>query len=112
MGGRRGSPTRGGLGGGGGRRRSDGGEPLGKLGDRMLGAVNARVTTELVGKLHGLNEPRGWAALAGVVFEAAEDDTAAASLVERAASALGELVRVVSVKLSIDQPIVLAGGLL
>lgn len=91
-------------------RRFDGGEPLGRLGEAMFGAANARDATELIGKLHGLNEPREWAALAGVVFEAASDDPGAESLVERTASALGDLVGLVRAKLSIEGPVVLAGG--
>jgi len=73
-------------------RRSDAGEPLGKLGEAMLGATKARDATDFVGRLHRLNEPGAWAALAGVVFDAANNDAGAASLVERAASALADLV--------------------
>jgi glucosamine kinase len=91
-------------------RRSDSGEPLGSLGAAMLGAVKARVTTELIGKLNALNEPREWAALAGVVFESASEDAGAATLVERTASALSNLVETVRQQLSLDGPLVLAGG--
>jgi len=90
--------------------RSDSGEPLGSLGDSMLEAVKARGITDLMGKLNGLNEPRQWAALAHVVFEAASNDAGAALLVERAASALGDLVGLVRKQLSLDGPLVLAGG--
>ena len=90
--------------------RSDSGEPLGSLGDSMLEAVRARGITDLMGKLNGLNEPRQWAALAHVVFEAASNDAGAALLVERAASALGDLVGLVRKQLSLDGPLVLAGG--
>ena len=91
-------------------RRSDRGEPIGRLGDAMLGAASARTSTDLVGYLHGLEEPRAWAALAGVVFDAADDDAGAEALIERAAGALGELVAVVRKRLSLDGPVVLAGG--
>jgi len=91
-------------------RRSDAGEPIGRLGDAMLGAASARTSTELVGYLHGLEEPREWAALAGVVFEVAGEDSGAAALIQRAAGALGELVAVVRKRLSLDGPVVLAGG--
>lgn len=91
-------------------RRSDAGEPLGGLGEAMLGATRARGATEFIGRLHRLSEPREWAALAGVVFEAARDDAGAESLVERAASALCGLVGVVRARLGIDGPLVLAGG--
>ncbi len=93
-------------------RRSDAGEPLGKLGDAMLALTHARNTTGLVGRLHRLNEPREWAALASVVFDAAGEDAGAASLVERTASALGDLVELVRARLALDGPLVLAGGLL
>jgi N-acetylglucosamine kinase-like BadF-type ATPase len=90
--------------------RFDSGQPLGTLGESMLEAVTARSATELMGRLNGLNEPREWAALAGVVFEAAGDDAGAALLVERTASALGDLVGLVRKQLSLDGPLVLAGG--
>ncbi|OLC27978.1 MAG: hypothetical protein AUG06_03250 [Actinobacteria bacterium 13_1_20CM_2_65_11] len=91
-------------------RRSDAGEQLGKLGEAMLGVTRARHATDLMGRLHRLNEPGEWAALAGVVFESAGEDPGAASLVERAAFALADLVESVRKRLSIDGPVVLAGG--
>jgi N-acetylglucosamine kinase-like BadF-type ATPase len=91
-------------------RRSDAGVPLGPLGDALLEATRARGTEELVGTLHGLTEPGEWAALAHIVFEAAAEDMAAESLIERAAAGLGELVAVVQRRLALDGPIVLAGG--
>ena len=90
--------------------RSDSGEPLGSLGESMLGAVKARGITDLMGRLSALNEPRKWAALAGIVFEAASNDAGAASLVERTASALADLVGLVRKQLALDGPLVLAGG--
>jgi N-acetylglucosamine kinase-like BadF-type ATPase len=80
------------------------------LGESMLEAVRASGATELMGSLNGLSEPREWAALAGIVFEAASDDAGAALLVERTASALGDLVGLVRKQLSLDGPLVLAGG--
>jgi N-acetylglucosamine kinase-like BadF-type ATPase len=91
-------------------RRTDAGEPLGRLGEAMLAATRARDSVDLVGRLHLMTEPSQWAALAGVVFETADGDAGAASVVERAAAALGELVAVVRSRLSLDGPIVLAGG--
>ena len=91
-------------------RRADAGEALGGLGDAMLGAAKARDPTDLIGRLHGLTEPREWAALAGTVFDAAGDDAGAEALVERTATALAGLVAQVRDRLSIDGPIVLAGG--
>ena len=90
--------------------RSDAGEPLGKLGEAMLSTTRSRDAMELIGALHGLNEPREWASLAGVVFDSAADDEGAETLVELAAAALGDLVEVVRGRLSIDGPLVLAGG--
>jgi N-acetylglucosamine kinase-like BadF-type ATPase len=90
--------------------RSDSGEPLGALGEAMLEAVKAPSATELMGTLNALNEPREWAALAGIVFEAASNDGGAALLVERAASGLADLVGLVRKQLSLDGPVVLAGG--
>jgi len=91
-------------------RRSDAGEPIGRLGDALLGAASARTSTDIVGYLHGLEEPREWAALAGVVFEVAGEDAGAEALIERAAGALGELVAAVRKRLSLDGPVILAGG--
>ena len=90
--------------------RFDSGEALGTLGESMLKAVRASGATELMGRLNGLSEPREWAALAGIVFETASDDAGAALLVERTASALGDLVGLVRKQLSVDGPLVLAGG--
>ncbi len=93
-------------------RRSDAGEPVGRLGDAMLGAASARTSTDLVGYLHGLDEPREWGALAGLVFGVAGEDSGASALVERAASALCDLVSSVRKRLSLVGPLVLAGGLI
>lgn len=93
-------------------RRSDTGDALGPLGAAMLEAVDAHDTVELVGRLHELNEPRRWAALARVVFDTSGQDAGAESLVERAGDGLAELVAIVRGRLSLDGPLVLAGGLL
>ncbi len=91
-------------------RRSDAGEHLGKLGEAMLQAANATGTTDLVGNLNSFGEPREWAALAGIVFDVAGDDSGAALLVERTAIALADLVTSMRKRLSMDGPVVLAGG--
>lgn len=91
-------------------RRSDAGESPDALGEAMLEAAGAHDTVELVGRLHEMTEPRQWAALARVVFDAAGEDPGAESLVERAADGLAELVAVVRQRLSLDGPVVLAGG--
>ncbi len=93
-------------------QRADSGRPLGELGSRLLAACRAGDTVQLLGKLNGLREPMEWAALANVVFEAAELDPGAQNLVLRGASALSDLARSVRASLGIDGPVVLAGGLL
>lgn len=93
-------------------QRADSGRPLGELGSRLLAACRAGDTVQLLGKLNGLREPMEWAALANVVFEAAELDPGAQNLVLRGASALSDLARSVRATLRIDGPVVLAGGLL
>jgi glucosamine kinase len=91
-------------------RRADAVEPLGRLGEAMLDAVGATATTDLVGKLNSFGEPREWAALAGIVFDAAGGDSGAALIVERTAIVLADLVMSMRKRLSIEGPVVLAGG--
>jgi N-acetylglucosamine kinase-like BadF-type ATPase len=93
-------------------RRADAGEPSGRLGEAMFGAVRARGASELTGRLHRFREPRSWADLAHVVFETAGDDPGAGALIELAAEALTALVNRVRERLSFEGPVVLAGGLL
>jgi glucosamine kinase len=93
-------------------RRVDAGDGNGPLGEALLVAAGARSAHELIGRLHRFREARQWAALAHVVFDAAGTDPGAQALVERAADALGALVTSVRVRLSLDGPVVLAGGLL
>jgi N-acetylglucosamine kinase-like BadF-type ATPase len=93
-------------------RRADAGEPGGRLGEALFGAVRARNASELTGRLHRFREPRSWAELAELVFETAAADDGSEALIERAADALSVLVEQVRAKLSIDGPVVLAGGLL
>ncbi|HXI95627.1 MAG TPA: BadF/BadG/BcrA/BcrD ATPase family protein [Candidatus Acidoferrum sp.] len=93
-------------------RSADAGKALGELGNRLLAAVNARDTSELLGRLNANREPRAWAAMAKIVFETADKDARAHSIVLRAASALAELATSVRRSIGIDGPVVLAGGLL
>jgi glucosamine kinase len=93
-------------------RRADAGEPAGRLGEALLEAARARNASELTGRLHRLREPRPWAQLAHVVFDAAGDDAGARALIELAADALAALVKRVQERLSYEGPVVLAGGLL
>ncbi|HEY8863626.1 MAG TPA: hypothetical protein VIO37_05595 [Candidatus Dormibacteraeota bacterium] len=67
---------------------------------------------QLLGKLNGLREPMEWAAMANVVFETADVDPGAQSVVLRGASALSDLAKSVREFLGIEGPVVLAGGLL
>jgi activator of 2-hydroxyglutaryl-CoA dehydratase len=53
-----------------------------------------------------------WAAMANVVFETAELDSGAQSVVLRGAAALSELAKSVRQSLDIEGPVVMAGGLL
>jgi glucosamine kinase len=93
-------------------RRVDAGEPAGALGDALLTATHARGVRELIGKLHSLREARRWAELAGPVFEAAAIDAGARDVVARAAEALAGLAETIRERLSLEGPVILAGGLL
>ncbi|HXI94871.1 MAG TPA: hypothetical protein VNG04_01990, partial [Candidatus Acidoferrum sp.] len=93
-------------------RRADSGRPLGELGSRLLAACGADDTVQLLGKLNSLREPMEWAGLAHVVFESAEHDPGAQSVVLRCATALSDQVKAVQAILGIDAPVILAGGLL
>lgn len=93
-------------------RRADAGKPLGELGRRLLATFDARDTMQLLGKLNAIREPMQWAAMANVVFETADVDAGAQSLVLRGASALSDLTKSVRECLGIDGPVVMAGGLL
>ena len=93
-------------------RRADAGEPGGRLGESLLAAVRARNAGELTGRLHRFREPRRWAELAEVVFSTAGADPGAQALIEHAAVALSALVEQLRKTLSLDGPVVLAGGLL
>jgi N-acetylglucosamine kinase-like BadF-type ATPase len=62
--------------------------------------------------LHSFREPRRWAALAHVAFEAADADPGAEALIARAADGLADLVERVRRALAIKGPVVMAGGLI
>jgi N-acetylglucosamine kinase-like BadF-type ATPase len=93
-------------------RDADAGKPPGELARRLLDAFDAGDTMHLLGKLNAIREPMEWAAIANIVFETADADPAAQSVVLRAASALSDLAKTVRRSLGIDGPVVLAGGLL
>lgn len=92
--------------------RAEAGRPLGELGSRLLAACGTSDAMQLPGKMHGLREPMKWAAMANVVFEAADLDPGAENIVLRGASALSHLAESVRQSLGIDGPVVMAGGLL
>ena len=92
--------------------RAESGRPLGELGSRLLDACGTGDPMQLPGKVHRLREPMKWAALANVVFETADLDPGAETIVLRGASALSQLAKSVRASLGIDGPIVMAGGLL
>jgi hypothetical protein len=75
-------------------------------------ACGAGDALDLLGMLNAIREPMEWAAVANVVFETADADATAQSVVLRAGSALSELVNSVRVVLGIEGPVVMAGGLL
>ena len=93
-------------------RGADAGKPLGELGRRLLAEFGVHHTMDLIGRLNATREPMEWAAMANIIFETADADRAAQSVVLRAAAALADLARSVQQSLSIDGPVVLAGGLL
>jgi glucosamine kinase len=93
-------------------RRVDDGQPAGPLGDSLVAATRARGVRELIEKLHQRREARRWAELAGPVFEAARVDAGAQAVVLRAAEALCGLAETVRTRLSLEGPVILAGGLL
>jgi N-acetylglucosamine kinase-like BadF-type ATPase len=93
-------------------RRGDAGRPLGELGSKLLAAAGARDTMQLLGKLNGLREAMEWAAMASIVFEAADEDPGAQSVVLRAAAALSAMAKSVGLIVNVGGPVVIAGGLL
>ena len=82
--------------------------PIGVLGAAMLKATNTDDAREMVRDLHSRREPRRWAELASIVFEAASHDQGARDIVRRGGAELAHLVD----RLEIEGPVVLAGGLL
>ncbi len=92
--------------------RADSGVPLGTLGEALLSACDSRDARQLTATLHAMREPMEWAAVASTVFETAGSDQGAEEIIRRAAAVLALLVRGIHESLSIDGPVVLAGGLL
>ena len=93
-------------------RRRDAGEPPGAMGEALMEASGTRSLDALQGALYRKGEPGQWAALAGAVFESAEADDSAATIVENAAVELAALIHNVRGRIGIEGPVVLAGGLI
>jgi glucosamine kinase len=92
--------------------RSDAHRPAGLLGESLLAACAARDAHELTAALHGMREPKAWAAAASSVFATVDADPGSRDIVDRAAAALARLVNDIAEELDLEGPVVLAGGLL
>jgi glucosamine kinase len=87
-------------------------QALGVLGEAFLQACGAVDARTMVLKLHAMREPGQWAALAPLVFSAAESDPAVDDIIRAAGAQLARLALGVREDLDLDGPVVLAGGLL
>lgn len=93
-------------------RRADSGAEAGPLGVALLQATGASDTRQLTSTLHAMREPMQWAGLASVVFDTADADPGSRDIIHRAAEELASLVRDVRGDVTVEGPVVLAGGLL
>ncbi|MDQ6920100.1 MAG: ATPase [Candidatus Dormibacteraeota bacterium] len=83
-----------------------------RLSRRLVEACGLDRPGQLLDFFYADSNRRSWADRARVVFELAEDgDPASEKIVEAAAAALAELAVVVSERLSLTGPVVMAGGL-
>lgn len=92
--------------------RSEAGHELGALGEAFLHACGAGDIRKMVLELHAMREPRQWAALAPLVFMAAESDPASEDIIRAAGAQLARRALDVGEALDLHGPVVLAGGLL
>jgi N-acetylglucosamine kinase-like BadF-type ATPase len=92
--------------------RNETGHKLGTMGEAFLHACGAGDARTMVLELHSMHEPRKWAALAPLVFTAAESDPDAEGIIRAAGAQLARRALDVSGALELDGPVVLAGGLL
>ena len=92
--------------------RSEAGEGSGALGEAFLRAFGAGDARKMVLELHALREPRQWAALATRVFDTAEADAGSRDIIGRAGIELARRAVEVQGALGVQEPVVLAGGLL
>jgi N-acetylglucosamine kinase-like BadF-type ATPase len=89
--------------------RLEGGSPGGKLADALHSRCEVADPRQLIAKMHAMREPMQWAALAEVVFDTAGADAGSRAIIDRAATALAQLV--LPLRRLSDGPVVLAGGL-
>jgi glucosamine kinase len=92
--------------------RNETGDNLGPLGEAFLHAYGDGDARRMVLELHAMREPRQWAALAPLVFTAAESDPASEAIISAAGAQLARQALDVREALDLDGPVVLAGGLL
>jgi glucosamine kinase len=92
--------------------RSEAGEELAVMGAAFLEACGARDARTMALELHAMHEPSQWAALAPLVFPAAESDPGADWIIRSAGAQLARRALEVRDDLHLDGPVVLAGGLL
>ena len=92
-------------------RRHEAGEPAGTLGGAMLNATHTDDVLDATGRVQRHTEPGQWAVFAGVVFESCGTDPGAARIIDHAAQELALLAERAGAQLSIQGPVVMAGGL-
>lgn len=92
--------------------RLEAGAPAGPLVAAMLAATGAEDARGFIAVLHARHEPLGWAAMASVVFDTADEDAGSRDIIRRAAIELANRVVEVRDALGVEGPVVLAGGLL
>jgi glucosamine kinase len=86
--------------------------PLSPVHVALLEAAGCEDPLDLVHRFHERKEPDRWAALSGVVFDAAGADPEAARIIEEGAAELAASAQRVRDRLGQTLPVVLAGGLL
>jgi N-acetylglucosamine kinase-like BadF-type ATPase len=92
--------------------RSDAGHELGELAEAMFAACGVGDARQLILELHARHEAREWAALATTVFETADVDAGSREVISQAGLELAKRAVEVQGALDMQEPVVLAGGLL
>jgi len=93
-------------------RRREEGVQLSVLGERMLVATESDDLLETISRVQLYHEAGQWAALAGVAFDSLALDQGAARIIDSAADALASLALRAGARVGVDEPVVMAGGLL